>query len=86
MRRLLKAERGTFHGPYCMHIDHDLHEDMDFYSVECTDPGIAPADPAKAAIPLRPDGGAGQAAAQRSHEAIRRELARRRAADAGMQT
>ena len=86
MRRLLKAERGTFHGPYCIHVDHDLHEDMDFYSVECTDPGIPPADPAKAAIPLRPDGGAGQAAAQRAHEAIRRELARKRAADAGMQT
>ena len=85
MRRLLKAERGTFHGPYCMHIDHDKHDDVDFYSVECADPAIEPGDPAKAAIPLRPDGGAGPAAAQRAHEAVHRELARKRSKDAGMQ-
>ena len=85
MRRLFRAQRDTFHGPYCMNIDHDLQVDMDLYSVECKDPKIEPGDPAKAAIPLRPDGGAGPTAAQRAHETVHRALARKRAADAGMQ-
>jgi hypothetical protein len=85
MRKLLKAERGTFHGPYCIHIDHDKHEDLDVYWVECTDPEIPPGDPAKAAIPLWPDGADGQRR-RNGHQAVRHALDRQRSTDAGIQT
>jgi hypothetical protein len=81
MRRLFHAERDTFHGPFCMHVERDRHENVDFYSVECADPEIKPGDPAKAAIPLRPGP---PDAALRTHNALSRELARRRSG-AGMQ-
>lgn len=82
MRRLFRAENGTFHGPFCVRIERDRHENVDLYSVECADPEIKPGDPAKAAIPLRPGP---PDADLRAHNALSQELARRRsgAGDAG---
>jgi Bifunctional DNA primase/polymerase, N-terminal len=78
MRRLFRAENGTFHGPYCVRIEHDPHQHVDLYSVQCSDPEIEPGDPAKAAIPLHPGPPDPAGAALRTHKALSGELARRR--------
>ncbi|MGH3402335.1 MAG: hypothetical protein ACRDRJ_07450 [Streptosporangiaceae bacterium] len=52
MRRLIQAERGTFHGPYAFKVDHDKHDDVDLYWVECSDREIPAGDPANAPTPI----------------------------------